>query len=134
MTKKLLIAWIVVLVVWIGGGYLVHGTLLHDDYAKLSNIMRTETDMQTHMALMLLARVIGAGAFVWIYARGVEAKPWLGQGIRYGAAIALLLIVPTYMIYYVVQQMPGDLVCKQIAYDGILMLVLGAVVAGLIRK
>lgn len=30
----------------------------------------------------ILAHVIMSGAFAWIYARGNEAKPWLGQGIR----------------------------------------------------
>ena len=31
-----------------------------------------------------------AGAFTWIYARGVENKPWLGQGLRFGVAVAFL--------------------------------------------
>jgi hypothetical protein len=75
-----------------------------------------------------------SGAFVWIYSRGVEAKPWLGQGLRFGFVIALLTIVPTYMIYYVVQPMPGAVVVKQIVFDGVLLLVLGAVVAFLYRR
>ncbi len=33
--------------------------------------------------LMILAHVILSGAFVWIYARGAEAKPWLLQGVRF---------------------------------------------------
>lgn len=36
------------------------------------------------MISMLLAHVIMAGAFVWIYARGTENKPLLGQGLRCG--------------------------------------------------
>jgi hypothetical protein len=83
---------------------------------------------------MLLAHVILAGAFVWIYARGVEAKPWLGQGLRYGVAIALLTIVPTYLIYYAVQPMPGSTVAKQILFDGVLVLILGAVTAFVYRQ
>jgi len=42
--------------------------------------------------------------------------------------------VPTYLIYYVVQPMPGMTVVKQIVFDGILMLVLGAVVAFMYRR
>jgi hypothetical protein len=75
-----------------------------------------------------------SGAFVWIYSRGIEASPWLGQGLRFGVAVALLSIVPTYIIYYVVEPMPGALVVKQIAFDGILMLILGAVTAFLYRS
>jgi hypothetical protein len=39
--------------------------------------------------------------------RGVEAKPWVAQGERFGIAVALLTVWPTYLIYYVVQPMPG---------------------------
>ena len=45
---------------------------------------------------------------------------------RFGLAVALLAVVPTYMIYYAVQPMPGALVVKQILVDGILLLLLGA--------
>jgi hypothetical protein len=74
-----------------------------------------------------------AGAFVWIYSRGRESKPWLGQGLRFGLAVALLAVVPIYMIYYVVQPEPGMLAVKQIVFDTILMLIVGAVVAFLYR-
>jgi hypothetical protein len=77
--------------------------------------------------------VILAGAFVWIYARGVEAKPWLAQGVRFGIAVALLTIVPSYLIYFVVQPMPASVVIKQIVFDGILLVILGIIVAWLYR-
>jgi hypothetical protein len=84
---------------------------------------------------MLFAHVLLAGAFSWIYGRGhTPGEPWLGQGLRYGVAIALLAIVPTYMIYYAVQPMPGLLVVKQTLYDGVLMLVLGLAVAFIYRN
>ena len=82
---------------------------------------------------MILAHVIMAGAFVWIYSRGVEAKPWLAQGIRFGVAVALLTVVPMYMIYYVVQPMPGMTVVKQIVFDTILVMILGAIAAFIYR-
>jgi hypothetical protein len=83
---------------------------------------------------MILAHVLLSGAFAWIYARGVEARPWLAQGLRFGVAVALLTIVPTYIIYYVVQPMPGATVVKQIVFDGVLMLILGSVAAFLYRE
>ena len=133
MNKKLLIAWLVVFVVWMGGSFLVHGMLLQDEYAKVSNIMRTEADAQQYFPWMLLAHAILAGAFVWIYSRGVEDKPWIRQGLRFGVAIALLTIVPTYLIYYAVQPMPASLVSNQIFFDGLLLLILGVTVAAMIR-
>ena len=134
MNKRFFIAWIVIFVVWMAGSFVVHATLLHDDYAKLSGLFRSEADSQAYFLLMILAHLLLAGAFVWIYSRGVEAKPWLPQGIRFGVAIALLTIVPTYIIYYVVQPMPGAVVVKQIVFDGILILILGVVAAFLYRQ
>jgi hypothetical protein len=78
---------------------------------------------------MLLAHVVMSGAFVWIYQRGKEAKPWLPQGLRFGLAVALLGPVPMYTIYFVVQPMPGNLAIQQIIGDGVLLLILGAIVA-----
>jgi hypothetical protein len=134
VNKKFLIAWVVIFVAWMVGSFVVHGVLLHDDYAQLPNLFRTESEAQQYFPLMILAHVILAGAFVWIYARGAEAKPWLPQGIRFGIVVALLTIVPTYMIYYVVQPMPGMVVVKQMIYDGILMMILGSIVAVLYRQ
>jgi hypothetical protein len=107
--------------------------LLHADYAHLTGMFRAEGDQQQYFPLMLLAHVLLSGAFVWIYARGVEAKSWLAQGVRYGIAVALLTIVPTYTIYFVVQPMPADLVVRQIAFDGALLVILGTIVAWLYR-
>lgn len=134
MNKKFLIAWAVIFVAWMAGSYLVHEVLLHDDYAQLPNLFRPEAEVQQYLPLMILAHVIMAGAFVWIYSRGVEAKPWLSQGIRFGIAVAMLAVVPIYMIYYVVQPMPGMTVVKQAIFDGILVTILGAIVAYLYRR
>jgi len=133
MNKRFLMAWLIVFVAWMAGSFVVHGVLLHDDYATLPNLFRPEAEAQQYFPLMLLAHVILAGAFVWIYSRGVEDAPWAGQGIRFGLAVALLTAVPMYTIYHVVQPMPGSIVVKQIVFDGILLLVLGLLVAFLYR-
>lgn len=134
MNKKFFIAWIVVFVAWMIGSIVVHGVLLHEDYASLPGLFRPEADAQQYFPLMILAHVIMAGAFAWIYSRGAEARPWLAQGLRFGLAVALLTVVPTYTIYYVVQPMPGMHVVKQIVFDGILMLILGVLVAFVYRE
>jgi len=134
MNKRFFLAWLVVFIAWFIGSFIVHGVLLHADYAQLSNLFRKEAEAQNFFPLMILAHIIMSGAFVWIYARGVEARPWLGQGIRYGVAIILLATVPGYLIYYVVQPMPGATVVKQMVFDGILILILGAIVAFMYRN
>jgi hypothetical protein len=135
VTKTFLIAWIALFVLWMGGSFVVHGVLLSPDYMKVQQLFRAPADSEQYFPWMLLAHVLLAGAFSWIYGRGqTPGKPWLGQGLRYGVAIALLAIVPTYMIYYAVQPMPGLLVVKQTLYDGVLMLVLGVAVAFIYRN
>ena len=133
MNKRFLTAWIVVFIAWMAGSFVVHGTLLHDDYMMLPNLFRPEAEAQQYFPLMLLAHVILAGSFVWIYSRGIEDTPWTGQGLRFGLAVALLTIVPTYIIYHVVQPIPGNLAVKQIIFDGVLLLGLGLLVAFLYR-
>lgn len=134
MNRKFIIAWIVVFVAWFIGSYIVHGVLLNGDYMALSMLFRTPADSQKYFPLMILAHVLLAGAFAWIYARGVESKPWVSQGVRFGIAVALLTSVPTYLIYYCVQPMPGDVVAKQIVFDSILMAILGVIVAWVYRE
>lgn len=129
MNKKFLISWLVIFVVWMAGSVVVHGVLLQAEYSQLPNLFRPDTEAQNYMHLMLIAHVLLAGAFVWIYQRGREEKPWLAQGLRFGLAVAMLAAIPTYMIYYVVQPMPGMMAVKQALFDSILLLVLGAVTA-----
>ena len=129
MSKNFLVTWVVVFVLWMLGSFIVHGTLLHNDYAALASLFRPEADAQQHLPFMIAAHVVLAGAFSWIYLRGHEARPWLSQGLRYGLAVALLTVIPSYTIYYVVQPMPGATVVKQIVFDTILLLILGAAAA-----
>jgi hypothetical protein len=133
MGKRFVIAWIVVFVAWMAGSFVVHGLLLGADYAATPHLFRPEADSGRLFPLMLLAHVSLAGALVWIYGRGVEDTPWVGQGVRFGLAVALLTVVPTYIIYYVVQPMPEGLVVKQIVFDAILVVLLGLLTAFLYR-
>ena len=133
MNKKFLVSWVVVFVVWMIGSFLVHGMWLGDTYAAMTNMMRPDAEQQAMMHYMLLAHVLMAGAFVWIYQRGVEAKPWFQQGLRFGIAVAIFAPIPTYMIYFTVQQTPGELAVKQIVGDSIVVIVAALVAAFLNR-
>jgi hypothetical protein len=134
MDKKFLISWVILFVCWMAGSFLVHAVLLNADYMALRNLFRSPEDSQTFFPLMVVAHVFLSGALVWIYSRGVEPKPWLAQGLRFGLAVAFLTVIPTYIIYYVVQPMPGATVVKQLIFDGVLTVLLGVVVAFLYRS
>jgi len=110
-------------------GFAVHEYLLGPEYKKLTTLFRTPQDAEGYFAYMIVAHVFLAVGFTWIYRQGRERKPFLGQGARFGIAVACLVVVPMYLIYYAVQPMPGAVVVKQIVFDSIAMVILGIVAA-----
>lgn len=133
MDKKFLISWVVVFVLWMAGSFVIHAVILESSYMEMPNLFRSMEETEAYSHWMLLAHIMMAGAFVWIYRRGREDKPWLAQGVRYGLAIAVLAVIPTAMVYYVVQPLPGMHVVQQIVYETVLAVVLGAAAAFLNR-
>lgn len=136
MNRKFFIAIVVMFIVSMVTDFIIHGLLLGADYARLAgSVFRTEQDSQQYFGWMLAAHVLIAAGFVWIYVKGREdGKPWLQQGLRYGVAVSVLTAIPGYLIYYVVQPLPGMLVAKQIVFSVIALLLMGVVVGWLYRR
>ena len=133
MTGKFWISVVAMFVVSMALGFLVHGTLLMNDYARLPSLMRPMDSQQEMFPYMLLAHVFLAVGFTWIYLKGREAKPWLAQGVRFGISVAVLTTIPTYLIYFAVMPFPSDLVAQQIVFDTIGMVLMGIVIAWINR-
>ena len=134
MGARFWISGVVTFVVVMMGGFLIHGTLLQADYLAQPQLMRSETDSQAHFHWMILANLLLGFGFTWIYRKGREAgKPWLGQGLRFGVALAVTFAAPMYLIYYVVQPWPASMVMKQIGFETIMALVTGVVLAAINR-
>lgn len=131
MNKKFLISTAVVFVTMMALGAFFHGYLLHADYLALPGLFRPEAESKELFPFMLGAHLIMSGALVWIYRRGKEKKPYLGQGLRFGLGIALVGLVPLYLIHYAVQPLPALLVAKGAVMDTLTMLAAGGVVARL---
>jgi hypothetical protein len=127
MDKRFWISVAVMFVMFSATGFFVHGFLLAPDYTQLPSLFRTEQDQKTYFAFMWPADLFAAFAFVWIYVRIKQDRPFLMQGICYGLAITALMTVPKFLIYYAVQPMPGITVTKQIAFD-----VMGDVLKGIV--
>jgi hypothetical protein len=130
---KFAISAIVLAIVSLLLGFVVHAVLLTSDYHALGGLFRTEADGQAHFGYMLFAHLFIGVGFTWIYLKGREAKPFVAQGVRFGLAVAVISTIPTYLIYFAVQPIPADLVCKQIVLDTIAMVVMGIVCAWLNR-
>lgn len=132
--KKFLVTFLVILTASTLTGFLVHGLLLRPDYQSVAQLNRPMEEQQDRFPFLLLANLSFALAFAAIYCRGVQDKPWLGQGVRFGALAWLFVSVPTYLTYYMAQPWPGSLVVKQIGFDGGTMILLGVVAAAINRK
>jgi hypothetical protein len=63
-----------------------------------------------------------------------EDKPWLGQGVRFGIAMWLVLAVPSFLIAYAIQPMPLILTVKQLMSEAVNKIVLGLITALLYRR
>jgi hypothetical protein len=132
MNTRFLISVVVIFVLLMVFGYVVHGLFLSSDYQQITpRVMRDAADGARHMPYMALGQLSFAIAFVWIYLRGKEDKPYVAQGLRYGLAMAALTVVAKFLIYYAVEPLDPILVTKQIVFDSIMTLILGVVVAAL---
>jgi len=133
MNKQFIISVIVVFIATMAVGFVVHGLLLGQEYAALPNLYRSEEDSQNYFHYMLIAHLLMSIGLTWVYRMGRQDTPWLGQGIRFGLAIIVLMTIPMYVIYYAVQPIPHDLAHKQIIFDSIGMLIIGPLIALLNR-
>ena len=134
MNRQFVISVVVLFVLSMVLGFVVHGVLLGPEYAKLvPGLFRSPQSAEQYFIYMVLAHVALAVGITWIYRKGREAKPVLQQGLRFGLALALVMPVATYLVYFAVQPTPSDLVAQQIVFDTISMVVLGIATAWLNR-
>lgn len=131
--RRFVVSVVVMFVLFTAFGFLVHGALLHDDYARLPNLMRSPEDARGYFGYMLLADLLMAIGATWIYRQGRQERPWLGQGFRFGIALSLLMTIPMYLIYFAVMPFPSDLVAQQVVFGTITTVISGIVLAWINR-
>lgn len=132
--KRTVLAFVISLVIYTLSNFVIHAVLLQPLYRQTPQLLRTPQDGAAHMPFLLLGFVVFTGAFVWIYAQGVESKGWLGQGLRYGLAIWLIATVSRYLIYYAIQPWSATVVAAQIGLELVATLLVSVVLAALYRK
>ncbi|MBZ5521690.1 MAG: hypothetical protein LAP21_05465 [Acidobacteriia bacterium] len=132
-TKKKVVAIVAGFVLMATGRYLIHSLWLAGAYAANAALWRTQSAMLHRLWVIHLANLIFAAAAVLIYVRGIEPKPWIGQGIRFGLLLALASAVPQSMVEYFTYPIPPILAVQWIAGEGVLAVLLGVVVAAICR-
>lgn len=132
--KKLALAVLVGYVVLQGTEYLVHGIWLKPIYDSLPDTFRRPDMIQAKMWVMWLGQFLMTCMFAYIYSLGVENKPWMGQGVRFGILIALLAVIPCTLSSYVVYRVPYTLAIQWMIAGSAQAVLLGIIVAGFVRK
>ena len=103
-------------------------------YEQYAAVWRPMEQMQNKWWIMWVAQYFFAVMFVYIYTKGVEDKPWLGQGIRYGIIMILFTTIPFTLSNYFVYPIPYTLALKWMVAGAVQLIVMGIVVAALCKK
>ncbi len=128
MNKARLILTIIVIFVLANfTGFFIHAIWLRQDYMPIAQHYRPEG--QEKMLFIVLAYLSFAIGSVLVYARGVEDKPVVMQGVRFGVLVFLILTIPSFFIAYAVQPVPAVLLSKQVIAELVDKVFLGVVTA-----
>ncbi len=115
--------------------YLLHGLLLKDLYHQTASLWRPEAQVKSMMWYMWIGYLIFAPVFVCIYSKGFEdSKGRIGQGIRYGFWMGILLSVMPNLICYAVMPIPLKLAVCWIVGETIKYTCLGTVLGFAYKK
>lgn len=116
-------------------GFLLHGMALKAAYSMApAGLLRSDPEFMARFHWLALGYLLFAAAATWIYAYGVENKPWLAQGVRYGLALwALATLMPNFVMF-ATQPWPRELMVKATLADLVMMVVTGVVIAAIYKN
>ena len=95
-TQKLLIGTIVGAIYFFLIEWLIYGVLMKDMMVFPEGYMKEKPDM----LWMIIGYLIFAGAFTWIYSKGVANTTKMGEGMRYGIALGVLFGFGMNMVWF----------------------------------
>jgi hypothetical protein len=139
MRKRFWVCGLVVSIAAMLLDVLVHGLLLQSDYNLLvaRGLMRPPAAAQAFLPYMLAAHLLIGYGLTWLYMHfsgipgGGPTRSLPADGLRFGAAVAVMSTIPGYLVYYAVQPLPAVLVHKQMIFSAAAMLLLGLLLAWL---
>ena len=120
-------AWVAFVII----GYVVHGVLLTDLYARQASALRPGGDV--HSMYGFGAGLVGFFVFAYAYAKGYEGGQGTQEGMRFGVLVALMLICFGAVRAYVVFPISGGLAAV-LAVDYVVEFVVYGMIVGAIYK
>ena len=114
---------------------LIHGFILAPDYAPFyGKLLRPMARGDWRGLLLPVAHLSFIIAFVWVYARAATSGSWVRSGIVCGIFGWAIGQVPLWLLWYAEQPWPDSLVVKQLALELVAAIVVGLVVASIVRS
>ena len=133
--KKYLLSSVAVFLFLSLFGWFYHGMLLKDLYMQTMQYWRPEAEMKSLMPFVYLGHILFALLFCCIYTKGLEAgKSGLGQGLRYGFFIGLLLHLPMTVAHHAYLPYPTQLLVAWLVGGVIETTVAGMIVGKIYQK
>lgn len=132
--RKSIGAMVAAFLVLVATNWLVHGVLLRGSYQALAVTFRPMAMIRARMWLVLVGQALFAIAFVYVYIRGLERKPWLAQGVRFGVVIWLMTVIPAALAEYVTLLLPHRLALHWMLLGLVQLVILGIVVAAIVGE
>ena len=128
MNKKLLVGFIAVYVAMVVTNMIIHVVILAPTYhtEEVARVMRPEAEAKTWIYFVTSAII--SFFFTLIFSKGYEGKG-IGEGLRYGLYVGLLMATPMAYDSYASYPLPYSLALQWFIYGMIQYLILGAVVA-----
>jgi hypothetical protein len=132
--RKSIGAMVAAFLVLVATNWVVHGVLLRSSYEALAVTFRPVGMIHARMWLVLVGQALFAIAFVYVYLRGLERKPWLAQGARYGVVIWLMTVIPASLAEYVTLFIPHQLALHWMLLGLAQLVITGIVVAAIVGE
>lgn len=89
--KRLAMGAVAGWVVSLGVGYLVNEVILKGLYAANASAFRPEAEMMANLPYGFAFTFVGMFVFAYAYAKGYEGGSGLGEGVRFGGLVGVLL-------------------------------------------
>jgi len=126
MSKKLLIGFVLVYVVFAALDTFVNAVLLAPSYESVSHLFRPSEEMK--LWVIYVSYVFFAFFFTFIFSKGYEGKGVL-EGVRYGFYVALMMALPYNYMSFAVMPVPYSMAFQGFLYATIELIMCGVVLA-----
>ena len=132
--KKWLVASLVAFIVFSVMEWILHGSILASAYQANAKYFLPQATISERMWAIYLGYLIYAGMFTLIYSKGYEAKPGLGEGLRFGLYIGFFTAIPRFIIDFAVSPIPAAIAVPWLIAGIVESIILGLVVGALYKK